>query len=209
MNRQSASTRFLILFSLIFSGFLAGFIASTHVKHSLSTEQSDSLMARKGEAPADVRMGVQAAVDRLLAGYTRRDPSTIPAFVNENFPAHGDVLVMGAEGNVEEWAHSRKELEQFVYNDWSYWGHLHLDSSKAIVNSTGDVAWMATLGTVEFGRFQKPVRFTAVLERENGRYVYRQIQFQWNESNAETNDLLDLDTYAQMIRKFIVRFKRE
>ena len=52
-------------------------------------------------------------------------------------------------------------------------------ASAAEISGAGDVAWLATPGTVTFWETPRSLRFTATLVHEDGRWLFRQIQFQW------------------------------
>ena len=99
-------------------------------------------------------------------------------------PAGKDCLVMGTEPG--EWIRGYDRIERFVRNDWLHWGDVRLDVDAPEISGSGDVAWLATPGTVTFQESRHPFRFTATVVRENGRRMFRQIQFQWDEKRGES-----------------------
>jgi hypothetical protein len=76
----------------------------------------------------------------------------------------------------------------------------------AVVSSSGNVAWLATLGNVDFHGHPRPLRFTAVLERRGEQWQFRQVQFQWNDNDPKLGDLLRPSTYGRALGKLFARF---
>jgi hypothetical protein len=114
------------------------------------------------------------------------------------FPADGDLLILGTNGGVDEWARGASNASRFIAADWRGWGDVHLDVEHAIVWSSGDVAWLATIGDVRWHKSQRPLRFTAVLTREDKGWVFRQMHFQWDDNDPAKGDLLRPRTYLRL-----------
>ena len=106
--------------------------------------------------------------------------NTLHAFMRRIIPAGKDCLVMGTEPG--EWIRGRERIEDFIRSDWKNWGDVRLDVDASEISSAGDVAWLATSGTVTSHRSPRSLRFTATLVREDERWMFRQIQFQWEEN---------------------------
>jgi hypothetical protein len=176
-------------------GFAAGFVACTHAKGLLADEDRDQYLRQKGDAPPAVRDGVQAALIDLQSGYTKRNSMDLQLFMSKLFDRDKDVLL---EGTDADWARGYNSAAQFVDRDWKYWGNLKLDTKDVVVWSRGDVAWMTTLGVVQTDKNQRPLRFTAILNRDGANWRFRQISFQWEERNPVPEDVLRANTYRRL-----------
>ncbi|RPJ52053.1 MAG: hypothetical protein EHM21_01185 [Chloroflexi bacterium] len=172
---------------------------------------------------------IQAVRDTLRQfqeGYDYRDTSRLEAF-RSLFVSEDELEVIGT-GAIEpggyEWCLGPDAACDLVKNDWEGWGDLLLDVTDARIHVLGDVAWLATTGTVtmdlepvdtvrdflsylqevakkedgnprarlldilrsgtntlfeaERGKeYIWPLRFTAVLIRQDDRWLFHQIQF--------------------------------
>jgi SnoaL-like domain len=177
-------------------GFAAGFLSCLHLKYSPSTDFRDHVLAQPGDAPPSVRSAVVADLRILQDGYIHRDVATLDSFTKELFPKDGDILILGTNGDSGEWARGAFDARRFIRDDWLYWEDLHFNADQAIVWSSGDVAWTATIATL--GAKKRPIRLTAILIREDQRWVFRQLQFQWADKGPSKSDLLQFKTYQQL-----------
>lgn len=83
-------------------------------------------------------------------GYKRRDTALLDDFRNL-FVNSPDVEVIGTNALVPgegEWCLGPEATCALVQGDWEGWGDLVLDLAGAHIHRLGDVAWMATTGTV-------------------------------------------------------------
>jgi hypothetical protein len=103
------------------------------------------------------------------------------------FSRNPDTRAIGTDFN--EWATGYDAVAQFIRTDWRAWGNVQLDVDDAVVSSSGDVAWLATTGTVTFTDSSRPIRFTAVLTLQDSRWLFRGVQFQWDDRPASFSDL--------------------
>jgi hypothetical protein len=106
-----------------------------------------------------------------------------------------DVLI---EGTDADWARGYDDAAQFILTDWKNWGDLRLDTGKTVVWSHEDVALLTTVGVVTTEKNERPLRFTAVLNRDGAGWRFRQISFQWDERTPESSDVFRLDTYQRL-----------
>lgn len=93
-----------------------------------------------------VRRLLQAFQD----GYAARDPAQLDAFM-ELFVDDGQLEVIGTnavEQGEAEWCRGVAATRELIANDWQYWGDVALDVEGAHISVLGDVAWLATTGTV-------------------------------------------------------------
>ena len=192
---------------LLFFGFAAGFLACVSLRVSSHQKALPSELLQPADAPAAVRAGVLDSLRAFQDGYIKRDERDLDSFLSRLFPRDGDVLILGTEGGTAEWARGYPSASAFIARDWRGWGDFRFDVERSIVWSAGDVAWVASVGSVRFNTTYRPVRFTAIMTRDGGRWVFRQLQFQWDESAPEANDILQLHTYLRLAR-LVFNWKR-
>jgi hypothetical protein len=105
------------------------------------------------------------------------------------FPKEGDILVLGTDSG--EWIEGYQRVGDFIAGDWRGWGDVRLDVDNAMISADNDVAWLTTVGTVGSGSSPpRAIRFAAVLTRSDGRWLFRHIQFQWDDSPETLSELL-------------------
>lgn len=192
-------------FLLLLLGFALGFVASIHTRHTTTPAEANAQLHGGGDAPAEVRAGVLSTLHNLQQAYTQRNPAEAHNFVQANFAPQGDLLLWGIAGTSDDWARGPQAVERFIYFDWLNWGDLRLNIPTAIVNSKDSVAWLTVFGSVSFHGHSRPLLLTAVLERHDQRWLFRQIQFQWAESNSTASDLLHPSTYTSLLKKIVNR----
>jgi ketosteroid isomerase-like protein len=146
------------------------------------------VLRQRSAAPPDVQAGVRAALSDFEDGYVRRDPKALDAFMSRLFENNDDVLMLGT--GPSEWSRGFPAAKEFVRRDWALWGDFRFAADDAIVSSSGDVAWIATIGTVHYKKYDRPVRLSAVLTRHGDRWLFRQMQFQYEDSGATAAGLL-------------------
>lgn len=123
------------------------------------------------------------------AGYTKRDPSSISSFMEQLFPKDQVSVLLGTDQG--ESINGYQQVSEFIANDWRSWGNVQLQVDDAVVWAADDVAWLVTVGTVGGGTAAKRgIRFSAVLTRSNGRWLFRYIQFEWDDTPEKLSGLL-------------------
>jgi hypothetical protein len=157
------------------------------MQDSLPAETRELYLQPPGDAPPEVRSGVILALKELQDGYRKRDVNDLETFMNRLFAKDEDVLILGTDGG--EWVRGLAKATDLVRVDWTVWGNLRFKVDDAIVWSSGDTAWMATVGDVEWKRGSRPIRLTGILVREGDRWVFRQLQFQWDDRDPRFSDL--------------------
>lgn len=182
---------------LLLVGFLGGFASSRHLKTVASDEVRRAYLVNKGDAPAAVRMEVLSALRTFQEGYARRDLAQLDTFMQRLFPESNEVLLLGTDAT--EWARGYRAIREFVGADWTYWGDLRFAVDDSVIRTSGDVAWVASAGTVRFSRLERPVRFSAVLTRVRSGWLFRQVHFQWDEKDASMRDLLRPEVYPRLL----------
>jgi hypothetical protein len=94
--------------------------------------------------------GVRALLQRFQKGYTERDLSKLDEFM-ALFACEGQLEVIGTNGVAPgegEWCLDGAAVRRLVAGDWEHWGDVRLDLEGARISRHGDVAWLATTGTV-------------------------------------------------------------
>jgi hypothetical protein len=104
------------------------------------------------------------------------------------FPEDHDTRVIGTDA--AEWKTGNDSIAQFIKADWLEWGDVHLAVDDSSISSSANVAWLATTGREVSAHSSRAIRFTAVLIRRDGRWLFRQIQFQWDERPLSFSDLV-------------------
>lgn len=171
---------------------------------------------------------VRNVLQQFQDGYDRRDLTAIGSF-RTLFAGEAEVEVIGTGGTVpgdDEWCLGPEAAITLVKNDWESWGDLRLDVAGARIYVLGDVAWLATSGTVHMelkrdetysnyleslrgivddhetdarsrmieilrgatntlfegergDQYTWPIRFTSVLVRWDGNWLFHQMQFSY------------------------------
>jgi hypothetical protein len=119
------------------------------------------------------------------------------------FAKDDDVLLMGTDS--DEWCRGYKKVSGFVKEDWLKWGEFRFEVDRSLIWSDKDVAWTASMGFVNFGHADRPVRFAAILTRKGDRWVFRQLHFQWDGRPLTTAELFEWDTQVQLVKLFFGR----
>ena len=167
----------------LFSGFVAGWTASRRLGILPRPELSRSYLGKKGDAPDGVRTAVTRTLRSFQAGYNMRDLHQLGKFMQRLFPNDDHSLICGTDPG--EWIEGHDSVQRFIGSDWANWGDLRLKVDNVAISSVSDVAWLATTGTVS----NRPIRFLAVLTRTGDRWLFRQIQFQWDANWVKLSDL--------------------
>jgi SnoaL-like domain len=185
------------------SAFAVGLISRLHLKSDYSDEIREHRLLQTGDAPPAVRAQVLTSLRAFQAGYVKRDPASLDAFINELFPKDGQILIMGTEGGGAEWARGYPAVSDFIRTDWREWGDFRFNVDDSIIWSSGDVAWVASIGSVHFRGLDRPLRLTAILTRDGERWRFRQLHFQWDENGPGADDVLRPSTYFRFLRSAI------
>jgi hypothetical protein len=183
---------------LVFGGFAMGFIACLHLKSAASSEARQQYLHPPGDAPPPVRAEVLTALRAFQNGYVKRDPNDLDSFMSRLFPKRDDVLVLGTDSG--EWVRGYPAAAKFIRSDWLGWGDFRFDVDDSIIWSSGDVAWIASVGAVHSTGGDRPLRFSAVLTRDEDRWVFREVSFQWDDRDPSPAAILQPDTYLRLAR---------
>ena len=178
---------------VLFLGFVAGWEGSRRLYISTGNREH---VRQPGDASAEVSIGVKGALQQFQDGYTARDLSRLSEFMGRLFPEDEPIVLCGTDGG--EWIQGRASVQQFIGGDWAHWGSVRLVTNDVVISSSGDVAWLATTGTVGDGGRARPIRFLAVLQRNKERWLFRQIQFQWADRPVTLHELVRPSTFGKL-----------
>jgi hypothetical protein len=180
---------------LLVAGFVAGWKASRGLVVSADSETWQRYLRDKGNAPSSVRAGILESLRKFQKGYSSRDLHQLDAFMEELFSGNQDTRAIGTDFN--EWATGYDSVEQFIRTDWRAWGDVQLAVDDSVVSSFGNVAWLATTGKVTFKDSSRAIRFTAVLTMQDSRWLFREVQFQWDDRPVSFSDLTEKRMWSQ------------
>jgi SnoaL-like domain len=193
----------LTIMLLVLGAFLFGFVSSLHLKSFEPQDVRKQYLLPGGDAPPPTRAGVQAVLREFQEGYVRRDPKELDSFMNRLFAKDDDVLLLGTDSG--EWARGYSAVAAFIKTDWREWGDFRFAVDDSLVWSSGDVAWIASVGTVREYGSDRPVRFSAILTRNGDGWLFKQVHFQWDDRDASSADLLHLDTHLKLAKWVLQR----
>lgn len=186
-NRSRAFCCALIAFSFL-AGFAAGWTGRRQFKISVSPQVQRSYLELKGDAPPVVREQILATFRRFQEGYRQRDLRQLAPFMDSFFSRDQDIRVIGTD--MGEWHNGYNSVAEFIRDDWKDWGDVRLSVDDAAVDVNGETAWLATTGNVHEAHSLRAIRFTAVMTKVENRWMFRQIQFQWDERMPRLRDLI-------------------
>lgn len=187
-----------ILGAVLFAvGFAGGWSGARHVKIDGALMHASLVANGPGDASSAVRAEVQKVLQQFQDGYTRRDPAELGKFMEEVFPRDKNILLLGTDS--EEWVSGDDAIRDFIHEDWTKWGDVRLDVQHPVISASGDAAWLATRGVVIHSvRRSRPLRFTAVLSREAGKWTFRQVQFEWDEQQASLGEMAKMMNFGKL-----------
>jgi len=197
LTRKSVLSTLLTAVLLVGS-FIFGFVSSLHLKSAASSDLREHYLTHTGDAPPSVRVGVLASLRAFQEGYVRRDPKELNSFMRHLFLESDDILLLGTDA--DEWVRGYPAVAEFIRNDWLKWDDFRFAVDDSIIWSSGDVAWIASVGVVHGQLSDRPLRFSAILTREGDNWFFRQVHFQWDDRDPRPSDLLHPSTQLKVFR---------
>jgi len=190
---------------VFFGGFATGFFACVNSRSLAKTAPRPFTGQPDGDASPVVRAGVLRSVESFQAGYTARDADKIE--MQGLLDADSDTLIVGTDE--PNWIRGYSDAVRFVQADWTRWGDLRLNLNNPVISSWQDVAWITTDGDVQFSESTRPVLFSAVLVHKGDKWLFRKMEFHWDERSRSSRELLHADLYLHALsvatRKIIGR----
>jgi len=163
----------IILISIL---LLLVFVILRH-PHKAYYQASDEYVYGYGNASREVRSKVLEQLNKFQIGYLQRDTEQVETFLEELFSKE-NVLVLGTMP--DEIYKEFTEVEDLIYRDWNAWGDVTFLMDTAHISSSGNVAWISTIGFVEFdlSRFLVlPLRLSAVMVEQDLTWKFQYMQF--------------------------------
>jgi hypothetical protein len=148
--------------------------------HSDYYDAKDDYIFSSGNAPDSVRSEIVEKLNKFQAGYTQRDTTQLKPFMDQLF-SHENTLVLGTMPN--EILIGHKRVSRLVFSDWMTWGDCTFLMNNAHISTSGDVAWISTIGYVKFDMSRYlilPLRLSAVMVKENLTWKFQYMQFQFD-----------------------------
>lgn len=175
---------FLILLGLGLTLFIA--TKTFKIPHRTFYQNQDAYVFSEGNADMEVRTQIERKLQQFQEGYEARDTSVLDYFMNDLF-SQENILILGTMPN--EIYSGYEEATDLVRSDWLYWGDVRLLVRNANISASGNVAWISTIGFVEFdlSRFLVlPLRFSGVLVQEDFGWKFQQAQFEFDLDSSFT-----------------------
>src|ERR1700722_11146351 len=183
---------------LVFGGFASGFVSCLHLKSAASRDARQRYLQQPGNASLAVRAGVLTALRAFQDGYIKRDPKDLDSFMSRLFQKNNDVLILGTDAG--EWVRGYPAATNFIRKDWLGWGDFRFAADDSVIWSSGDVAWIASVGAVHSKGGDRPLRFSAVLTRDGSNWFSKELSFQWDDSDPSPEAVLYPNTYMRLVR---------
>ena len=190
----------------VLGGFTFGFVSSQHLRNASSNELRQQYLLPAGDAPPSVRAGVLDALRDFQEGYVKRDPKNLNAFMNRLFPKDDDILFLGTDGG--DWARGYPAVAESMRTDWLTWGDFRFAVDDSIIWSSGDVAWIVSVGVLHTQGSDRPVRYSAILTRNGNSWLFRQVHFQWDDRDPGLRDLFRPRTHLKLFR-WVLQYMRD
>ena len=156
------------------------------IPHKTFYNNLDAYVFSKGNADPEVRNQIEQKLRQFQEGYEARDTTVLYYFMDDLF-SQENILILGTMPN-EIYA-GYDEASDLVRSDWLHWGDVRLLIQNANISTQGNVAWISTIGFVEFdlSRFLVlPLRFSGVLVQEEFGWKFQQVQFQFDLDSSFT-----------------------
>ncbi len=133
-----------------------------------------------GSASASERSEILETLELFQNGYAARDQALLDDFMGRLFSAD-NTTILGTMPR--EICVGFDQAADLVRTDWQSWGDCLFDLENVQISSSGEVAWIATVGFVRFdlSRFLVlPLRLSGILVREDGIWRFQHLQFQFD-----------------------------
>ena len=148
--------------------------------HEAYYDANDAFIFSIGNAPDSIRSDIVEQLHKFQYGYTDRDTTQIKPFMDQLF-SEENILVLGTMPN--EILFGKEKVSKLVFSDWKRWGDCTFLMNNAHISTSGNVAWISTIGYVKFdlSRFLiLPLRLSAVMVKEHLTWKFQYMQFQFD-----------------------------
>ena len=148
--------------------------------HTAFYNASDAYVFSAGSAVDPARSEILEQLFRFQDGYTRRDLDKLDSFMERLF-SQENAMILGTMP--DEIYIGYKDVSRLIYSDWNAWGDCTFFMQNAHISTSGNAAWISTIGYVKFDvpRFLVlPLRLSAVMVKEELGWKFQFIQFQFD-----------------------------
>lgn len=93
---------------------------------------------------------VRDILQQFQDGYTQRDIENLDTFM-QLFAPQDDIEMIGIGASVRdgyEWFQGSAAIREIIESDWTYWGEVTFDVSRAQITILDNIAWLSTAGTL-------------------------------------------------------------
>jgi hypothetical protein len=158
----------------------------------------------EGNALTGTRDSIQAQLEYFAKGYLERDVEKLEEYCSRLISKE-NILILGTMP--QEIYSSYEAATELIRTDWLEWGDVHYLMDQAHVSVQDEVAWISTIGYVEFdmSRFLVlPLRYSAVMVKEEAAWKFQQMQFQFDLDNLKI--LMAILVLLLSTAIFLIRF---
>lgn len=174
-----------LLVSLAFALALFVVCQTFKIPHKEYYNNENDYIFTKGNALPELRQEIINQLQLFQKGYEARDTSDLNQFMVQLFSKE-NILILGTMP--DEIYSGYIEASDLVSSDWLYWGDVKLLVNNSNISAKQDVAWISTIGFVEFdlSRFLVlPLRLTGIMVKEDQTWKFQQVQFQFDLDNLK------------------------
>jgi hypothetical protein len=139
----------------------------------------------EGNAPAGTRDSIMTQLEYFEYGYLERDVENLEEYC-QRLISEENILILGTMP--QEIYSGYEAASELIRTDWLEWGDVYYLMDQAHVSVHDEVAWISTIGYVEFdlSRFLVlPLRYSAVMVKEDASWKFQQMQFQFDLDNLK------------------------
>jgi hypothetical protein len=165
---------------LVISILLYSVVITLRHPHKEYYDATGAFVYSKGNAPDSTRAEIAQQLREFQDGYTHRDTSQVQPFMHDLF-SQEDILVLGTMPH--EILVGQDRVARLILSDWKAWGDCTFLMNSAHISTSGNVAWISTIGYVKFDmcRFLVlPLRLSAVMVKEDLSWKFQYLQFQFD-----------------------------
>jgi hypothetical protein len=145
--------------------------------HKEYYDANDTFIFSKGNAPDSIRSEIIEQLHNFQDGYTDRDIVQLKPFMEQLF-SQDNILVLGTDPN--EILIGQEKVSKLVFNDWKGWEDCTFLMNNAHISTSGNVAWISTIGYVKKRFLTLPLRVSAVMVKERLTWKFQYMQFQFD-----------------------------
>lgn len=168
---------------LVVAGFALALFITTRtfvIPHQDYQEDTSLFLYDQGNADPAVRAEILQQLELFQKGYTDRDTSILPSYMEQLFSKE-NILILGTmPGEIYS---GYVEAADLVSSDWLYWGDVSMLTESSNVSVSDSVAWFSMIGHVVFDMsslLDLPLRVSGVMVQGDQGWKFQQLQFQFD-----------------------------